>query len=64
MYRNCICTVRGCGHMLLFCEIDHSVCFTVVYAMLDFRKIAVSAQLGFTSSYTLSFSLPLSGESI
>ena len=31
------------------------VCFTVVYAMLDFREIAVSAQLGFTSSYTLSF---------
>ena len=35
-------------------EVDHykiEVCFTVVYAMLDFREIAVSAQLGFTSSY-------------
>ena len=45
-------------------EVDHyktEVCFTVVYAMLDFREIAV---LGFTSSYTLSFSLPLSAKSV
>ena len=48
-------------------EVDNyktEVCFTVVYAMLDFREIADSAQLGFTSSYTLSFSLSLLAKSV
>ena len=58
-------------------EVDHyktEVCFTVVYAMLDFREIADSTQIGFTSSYTLSFTstaplslictLPLSAKSV
>ena len=40
---------RVCGHAY---EVDHyktEVCFTVVYAILDFRETAVSAQF-FTSS--------------
>ena len=44
-------------------EVDHyktEVCFTVVYAMLDFREIAVYAQLDLTSSYKLLSTAPLS----
>ena len=48
-------------------EVDHykiEVCFAVVYAILDCREIAVSAQLGFTSSYTTSFSLLLVAKTV